>query len=31
MLEIQFDAKGPFVQVDETTRKYINKTSMDLL
>jgi branched-chain amino acid transport system substrate-binding protein len=31
MLEIQFDAKGPFVQIDANTKKHINKTTMDLL
>jgi branched-chain amino acid transport system substrate-binding protein len=31
MLAIQFDAKGPFVQIDENTKKYMDKTTMDLL
>jgi branched-chain amino acid transport system substrate-binding protein len=31
MLEIRFDAKGPFVQIDENVKKHMNKTTMDLL
>jgi branched-chain amino acid transport system substrate-binding protein len=31
MLEVQFDGKGPFVQIDASTRKYVDKATMKLM
>ncbi|MEX2126872.1 MAG: ABC transporter substrate-binding protein [Xanthobacteraceae bacterium] len=31
LLEVKFDSKGPFVEIDATTRKYIDKATMKLM
>jgi len=31
LLEVKFDSKGPYVEIDENTKKYINKATMELL
>ncbi len=31
LLEVKFDSKGPYVELDEHTKKYINKVTMELL
>jgi branched-chain amino acid transport system substrate-binding protein len=31
LLEVKFDAKGPYVEIDASTRKYIDKTTMKLM
>jgi branched-chain amino acid transport system substrate-binding protein len=31
LLEVKFDSKGPYVQIDATTKKYIDKKNMKLL
>ena len=31
LLEVKFDSKGPYVELDEKTKKYIDKSTMKLL
>ena len=31
LLEVKFDAKGPYVEIDDKTKKYIDKTSLKLM
>jgi branched-chain amino acid transport system substrate-binding protein len=31
LLEVKFDSKGPYVEIDEQTKKYIDKATMKLL
>jgi hypothetical protein len=31
MLEIRYDATGPYVEIDAQTRKYLDKSNMKLL
>jgi hypothetical protein len=31
MLAVQFDDKGPYVQIDANTRKYIDKKNLSLM
>ena len=31
LLEVKFDSQGPYVEIDASTKKYINKTTMKLM
>ena len=31
LLEVKFDSNGPYVELDEKTKKYIDKSTMKLL
>jgi hypothetical protein len=31
LLEVKFDSKGPYVEIDASTKKYIDKITMKLM